>query len=273
MYSFLTYLLILSTCVSLGLLMLPNDAHVLMEWNPPSTGDYGMEMISKWLCSKKKKKKNILNSYFFFLPWLDPFLDKTKKKGIFKRSAVWLHRKDLWHSLLRDASDQNGEGIILAASVFSFSHVCSVVAEFSSSIMKHFKDRGEKKWLEEKKIALLTGSWFWKAGRRPGAEMGQSRVLVIFHWTHTFGRGWWQAPSWEPRNAGTWSLSLRSAWVSSLELLRIGLEKMNNSSIFPFWKGQKKENGKICCAPTLLTPRKLLSNYFYVVPFYPCWLL
>ena len=55
LYSFLTYLLILSTHVSLGLLMLPNDANVLMEWNQPSLGDYGVEMISKWLCSQKKK--------------------------------------------------------------------------------------------------------------------------------------------------------------------------------------------------------------------------
>lgn len=142
LYSFLTYLLILSTHVSLGLLMLPNDANVLMEWNQPSPGDYGVEMISKWLCSQKKKKRFWMVTFFFLL-WLDPFLDKTKQKGIFKRNAVWLHRKDLWHSLLRGASDQNREGIILAASVFSFSHVCSVAAEFFLSIMKHLKD--EKK--------------------------------------------------------------------------------------------------------------------------------
>ena len=56
LYSFLTYLLILSTHVSLGLLMLPNDANVLMEWNQPSLGDYGVEMISNGCALKKKNK-------------------------------------------------------------------------------------------------------------------------------------------------------------------------------------------------------------------------
>ena len=81
-------------------------------------------------------------------------------------SAVRLHREDLWlwHSLLGHASDQNGEGIILAASVFSFSHVRSVAAEFSPSIMNHFKDR--EKNPKFCFVLFLTGSWFWTAGRR-----------------------------------------------------------------------------------------------------------
>ena len=90
---------------------------------------------------------------------------------------------------------------------------------------------------------------------------------MIFHWTHTFGRGWWQAPSWEPRDAGTWSLSLRSAWVSGLELLRISLEKMNNSSIFPFWKGKKKENRKSLLCPYPPHPQKAAEQLFLCCPF------
>lgn len=79
-------------------------------------------------------------------------------------SAVRLHREDLWlwHSLLGHASDKNGEGTILAASVFSFSHVRSVAAEFSPSIMNHFKDREKTQSF----VLFLTGSWFWTAGRR-----------------------------------------------------------------------------------------------------------
>lgn len=85
LYSFLTYLLILSTHVSLGLLMLPNAAHVLMEWNPPSPGDYGVEMISKWLCSQKKKKKKRfwMVTFSSFPDWI-PSLIKPKRRACLK---------------------------------------------------------------------------------------------------------------------------------------------------------------------------------------------
>lgn len=82
LYSFLTYLLILSTHVSLGLLMLPNDANVLMEWNQPSPGDYGV-VISKWLCSQKKKRFWMV-TFSSFSDWI-PSLIKPKRRGIFKR--------------------------------------------------------------------------------------------------------------------------------------------------------------------------------------------
>ena len=63
--------------------------------------------------------------------------------------------------------------------------MCSVAAEFFLSIMKHFKDREKKKWIEEKKFSLLTGSWFWKAGRRPRgrneAEQGAGDLSLNPH--------------------------------------------------------------------------------------------
>lgn len=64
--------------------MLPNDANVLMEWNQPSPGDYGVEMISKWLCSQKKKKKDFEWLLFSsFSDWI-PSLIKPNRRAYLK---------------------------------------------------------------------------------------------------------------------------------------------------------------------------------------------
>lgn len=112
--------------------MLPNDANVLMEWNQPSPGDYGVEMISKWLCSQKKKKKDFEWLLFSsFSDWI-PSLIKPNRRAYLKGTLFDFSQKRPLAFPVVLVTKTGKE--LFCTSVFSFSHVCSVAADFSCQL-------------------------------------------------------------------------------------------------------------------------------------------
>lgn len=140
-----------------------------------------------------------------------------------------------------------GEGIILALDVFQFQS-CWLPLNSFYSIMKHFKHR------EKPKFRFVDWPVFWEGWNEAQEvmERGQSRAPVLlssgsgtlrsFHGTHTFWGlvtssalgteergGLFPAPRELP---GEWSVN---------ELLGSALEKINDSSHFPFLKRREKK--------------------------------